>query len=143
MNPVTAAGAGRRSLRSARHEQPSGRFMVARKARAFAALLAVTVAACADKPPASGVPGGDVMLISPQVLDFFKHDYSGLMRPGAMAVGDDGTSVGYSLCPDIRCTMYPTATDLALQACVKSGGHGCKIFAVGDEITANYKVMGQ
>jgi hypothetical protein len=117
--------------------------MSSRRARRLAPVLALSLVACADKPATTGAAGGDVMRISPQVMSFYKQDYLGLMRPGAMAVGDDGVHVGYSLCPDIRCTMYPSSTELALSACVKAGGQNCRIFAVGDEITANYKVMGQ
>lgn len=109
-----------------------------------ALILSMMLAACANKAPGPTTEsGGDVMLVSPDVISFYEGKYSSLMRPGAMAVSGDGLYVGYSLCAEINCMMYPSATDLALQACMKAGGRGCRIFAVGDEIKVKYRVMGQ
>jgi hypothetical protein len=37
--------------------------------------------------------------------------------------------------------MIPSARDLAMQACVKTGGQGCRVFAVDDDIKVTYRVM--
>ena len=38
--------------------------------------------------------------------------------------------------------MIPSARDLALQACAKTGGVRCRIFAIDDDIQVNYTVLG-
>jgi hypothetical protein len=83
----------------------------------------------------------DVLLVSPKIMEFYNGTYQGLKPPRAMAVSADGHHMGYSYCPDYRCYMNPTARDLAMQACAKTGGQGCRIFAVDDDIEANYRVM--
>lgn len=100
--------------------------------------------ACAQKPTGpTSESGADVMLVSPHVISFYEGKYASLLRPGAMAVSSDGRRVGYSLCPDVNCKLSPSASELALQACMQAGGRGCRIFAVGDEIRVKYRVMGQ
>jgi hypothetical protein len=83
----------------------------------------------------------DVLLVSPKIMEFYNGTYQGLKPPRAMAVAADGRHMGYSYCPEHRCYMTPSARDLAMQACVKTGGQGCRIFAIDDDIEANYRVM--
>ena len=102
------------------------------------ALCAAFVLATVTVLPASA---DDVLLVLPKVMEFYNGTYQGLKPPRAMAVSADGRHMGYSYCPDYRCYMNPSARDLAMQACAKAGGLGCRIFAVGDDIEANYRVM--
>jgi len=83
----------------------------------------------------------DVFLVSPEVMEFFNGEYKSLNSPRAMAVSADGYHIGYSACPSHRCRMLPSARDLAMQACFSAGGLGCRIFAVGDDIQVEYRVM--
>jgi hypothetical protein len=83
----------------------------------------------------------DVLVVSPKIMEFYNGTYQGLKPPRAMAVAADGRHMGYSYCPEHRCYMNPSARDLAMQACVKTGGQGCRIFAIGDDIEVNYRVM--
>lgn len=107
-------------------------------------ILFASLAACTNKAAGpTNETGPDVMLVSPDVISFYEGKYSSLKRPGAMAVSSDGLHIGYSLCPEYQCRMYPSATELALQACARAGGLGCRIFAVGQEIKVKYRVMGQ
>jgi hypothetical protein len=82
-----------------------------------------------------------VLMVSPKVIEFYNGAYKSLKPPRAIAVADDGFHFGYSYCPEYRCTMNPTARNLAMQGCVKGGGRGCRIFAIGDDIKVNYRVM--
>ena len=83
----------------------------------------------------------DVFVVSPKVIEFYNGTYKSLKPPRAIAVADDGFHFGYSYCPEYRCTMNPTARNLAMQGCVKGGGRGCRIFAIDDDIKVNYRVM--
>jgi hypothetical protein len=83
-----------------------------------------------------------VLAVSPDVITFYKGEYQGLQPPRAIAVSADGRHFGYSYCPEHRCYIIPSARDLALQACGKAGGWGCRIFAVDDDIKISYRVMG-
>lgn len=102
------------------------------------ALCAAFVLATVAVLPASA---DDVLLVSPKLMEFYNGAYQSLKQPRAIAVAADGVHVGYSYCPEHRCTMTPTARDLAMQACVKAGGQGCRIFAIGDDIEVDYRVM--
>ena len=82
-----------------------------------------------------------VLMVSPKVIEFYNGAYKSLKPPRAIAVADDGFHFGYSYCPEHRCTMNPTARNLAMQGCVKGGGRGCRVFAIDDDITVNYRVM--
>jgi len=82
-----------------------------------------------------------VLVVSPKVIDFYNGAYKGLKPPRAIAVAADGLHFGYSYCPEYRCYIIPSARDLAMQACVKAGGQGCRVFAVDDDIEVNYRVM--
>jgi hypothetical protein len=82
-----------------------------------------------------------VLVVSPKVIEFYNGAYKGLKPPRAIAVAADGLHFGYSYCPEYRCYMIPSARDLAMQACVKAGGQGCRVFAVDDDIEVNYRVM--
>jgi len=83
----------------------------------------------------------DVLLVSPKIMEFYNGTYQGLKPPRAMAVAADGLHMGYSYCPEHRCYMNPSARDLAMQACFKTGGQGCRIFAIDDDIEVEYRVM--
>jgi len=85
----------------------------------------------------------DSLLISPDIITFYNGTYQGLQPPKAMAVSADGLHMGYSYCPEHRCYIQPSASSLAMQACVKAGGYGCRVFAVDDDIKITYRVMGQ
>jgi hypothetical protein len=112
--------------------------------RLTASGVLVALLGCAGSPGGPTTESGpDVMLVSPDVIAFYEGKYRSLRRPGAMAVSSDGRHVGYSLCPEINCLLNPPATELALRACMKAGGRGCRIFAVGEEIRVKYRVMGQ
>jgi hypothetical protein len=102
------------------------------------AICAAFVLATVTVLPASA---DDVLLVSPKVMEFYNGTYQGLKPPRAIAVSADGRHLGYSYCPEHRCYMTPSARALAMQACVKAGGQGCRIFAIDDDIEANYRVM--
>jgi hypothetical protein len=99
---------------------------------AFALTMVTASSAIADE---------DVLLVSPEVIEFYNGAYQRLKSPRAIAVAEDGFLFGYSYCPEYRCYMNPTARNLAMQACTKGGGHGCRLFAVDDEIQVSYRVM--
>ncbi len=82
-----------------------------------------------------------VLVVSPKVIEFYNGAYKSLKPPRAIAVAADGRHLGYSYCPEHRCYMIPSARDLAMQACVKTGGQRCRVFAVDDDIKVNYRVM--
>jgi len=84
----------------------------------------------------------DSMLVSPRIIEFYNGTYKSLKPPRAMAVSADGRHMGYSYCPEHRCYIVPGASELAMQACVKAGGYGCRVFAVDDDIKVTYRVMG-
>jgi hypothetical protein len=89
----------------------------------------------------SAAAADDVFLVSPRVMEFFNGEYKKLKPPRAIAVSADGYHIGYSACPDYRCYMFPSARDLAMQACLSAGGQGCRLFAVDDDIQVEYRVM--
>jgi hypothetical protein len=101
-----------------------------------AALMVAAIAA--SSPPLADEP---VFLVSPQVIEFYDGTYRNLKPPRAIAVSADGLHLGYSYCPEYRCYLVPSARDLAMQACAKAGGKGCRVFAVNDDIKVNYRVM--
>jgi hypothetical protein len=82
-----------------------------------------------------------VLAVSPKVIEFYNGAYKNLKPPRAIAVAADGLHFGYSYCPEYRCYIVPSARDLAMQACVKAGGQGCRVFAVDDDIKIGYRVM--
>lgn len=82
----------------------------------------------------------EVLLVSPQVIEYYENIYLKNKRPGAMAVSGDGLRAGYSYCPDYRCKLNPSARNLALRACAQAGGRDCRIFAVGRDIVTEYRV---
>lgn len=82
-----------------------------------------------------------VLAVSPKIIEFYNGAYKSLKPPRAIAVAADGLHFGYSYCPEYRCYIVPSARDLAMQACVKAGGRGCRVFAVDDDIKVNYRVM--
>jgi len=82
-----------------------------------------------------------VLIVSPEIIEFYHGTYRGLKPPRAIAVAADGLHFGYSYCPEHRCYIVPSARDLALQACVKAGGQRCRIFAIDDDIKVNYRVI--
>jgi hypothetical protein len=84
----------------------------------------------------------DVLVISPQVFEYYEKTYLKNKRPGAMAVSADGLSAGYSYCPDYRCKLNPSARNRALRSCTKAGGRDCQIFAVGRDIVTEYRIDG-
>lgn len=90
---------------------------------------------------AASAIAGDAILVFPEVMQFYNGEYQRLKSPRAIAVAEDGFHIGYSYCPEYRCTMNPTARNLALQACAQTGGHGCRIFAIDDELQISYQVM--
>jgi len=102
------------------------------------ALCTAFVLAAVTALPASA--DDDVLTVSPKLMEFYDGAYQNLKPPRAIAVATDGIHVGYSYCPEYRCTMNPTARDLAMQACVKTGGQGCRIFAIDDDIKVKYRV---
>jgi hypothetical protein len=81
----------------------------------------------------------DVLLVASEIIQFYNGAYKSLKPPRAIAVADDGFHFGYSYCPEYRCYINPTASRLAMQACAQSGGHGCRLFAVNDDIKLPYK----
>jgi hypothetical protein len=99
------------------------------------AAFALTIIAAA---PATA---DDAVMVSPQVMQFYNGEYQRLKSPRAIAVAEDGFHFGYSYCPEYRCYMNPSARSLALQACTQTGGRGCRIFAIDDEIQVSYRVM--
>ena len=101
---------------------------------AFALIMVATAPAIADD---------DVLLVSPQLIQFYNGEYQSLKSPRAIAVAEDGIHFGYSYCPEYRCYINPTARSLALRACSKTGGYGCRVFAIDDDIQVSYKVMGE
>jgi hypothetical protein len=117
-----------------------------RVALAPAALAAaLVVAACAPQKNApaaasggAGEGAGAVMVISPSVWAAYQ-EYDRIMRPGAFAVSADGTTSGWSYCPETRCVITDSRPK-ALQACREAGGIDCQIFAVGEEIRVAYRV---
>ncbi len=106
--------------------------------RRSAMLTALTIAVIAA-PPA--VADEAVLAVSPKIIEFYNGAYKSLKSPRAIAVAADGLHYGYSYCPEYRCYMIPSARDLAMQACVKAGGQGCRVFAIDDDIEVNYRVM--
>ncbi len=103
-----------------------------------ATCTALIVAVLAASP---AVADEAVLVVSPKVIEFYNGAYKGLKRPRAIAVAADGLHFGYSYCPEYRCYIVPSARDLAMQACVKAGGQGCRVFAVDDDIKVGYRVM--
>jgi hypothetical protein len=104
-----------------------------------AGCAALVVAAIAgEQQPAAGE---DVMVVSPDIIAFYNGEYRRLKPPRAIAVAADGLHLGYSYCPEYRCKPNPSARSLAMQACVKAGGQGCRLFAVNDEILVSYRTM--
>lgn len=101
-------------------------------------LMLIIVAAFGAKPSAAD----DVLVISPQVFEYYKETYLRNKRPGAMAVSADGLRAGYSYCPDYRCKLNPSARNLALRSCANAGGRDCRIFAVGRDIVTEYRIDG-
>jgi len=99
---------------------------------------ALIVAAIAASP---ALADEAVLVVSPKVIEFYNGAYKGLKPPRAIAVAADGLHFGYSYCPERRCYISPSARDLAMQACVKAGGQGCRVFAVDDDIKVGYRVM--
>jgi hypothetical protein len=83
----------------------------------------------------------DSLLVSPDIIEFYNGTYKSLQPPRAIAVSADGRHMGYSYCPEHRCYIVPSASSLAMQACVKAGGYGCRVFAVDDDIKVKYRVM--
>jgi hypothetical protein len=82
------------------------------------------------------------ILVLPDIIEFYNGTYKSLKPPRAMAVSADGRHMGYSYCPEHRCYIVPSASELAMRACVKAGGSGCRVFAVDDDIKVTYRVMG-
>ena len=103
------------------------------------ALASVVVAAAFSARPSSA---DEVLVVSPQVFEYYENTYLRNKRPGAMAVSADGLSAGYSYCPDYRCKLNPSARNLALRSCAKAGGRDCRIFAVGRDIVTEYRIDG-
>jgi hypothetical protein len=100
-------------------------------------LASLVLAAGLGRQPSAA---DDVLVISPQVFEYYEKTYLKNKRPGAMAVSADGLSAGYSYCPDYRCKLNPSARNLALRSCTKAGGRDCQIFAVGRDIVVDYRV---
>ena len=84
----------------------------------------------------------DTILVLPDIIAFYNGTYKSLQPPRAMAVSADGRHMGYSYCPEHRCYIVPSASELAMRACVTAGGYGCRVFAVDDDIKVSYGVMG-
>jgi hypothetical protein len=91
-------------------------------------------------PALPGMSDENVLRISPEIIQFYNGAYRSLKSPRAIAIADDGFHFGYSYCPEHRCYINPTASNLAMQACTQSGGHGCRVFAVDDDIRVPYEV---
>ena len=106
------------------------------RAGAIGAAFALTILAASP-----AIADNDALLVSQEVMQFYNGAYQRLKSPRAIAVAEDGFHFGYSYCPEYRCYMNPTARSLALQACAKAGGRGCRVFAIDDEIQVSYQVM--
>lgn len=89
-----------------------------------------------------GVRADDAVVVSPEIMEFYNGEYQNLKPPRAIAVAADGWHYGYSYCPEYRCYINPSASSLAMRACTKTGGRGCRIFAVDDDIKVSYRVIG-
>jgi len=115
------------------------------KAKKIAAEWKPRVRSAQGLQPAPAPPpvttGEDVLVVSPDIITFFNGAYQRLHPPKAIAVSADGFHMGYSYCEEYRCKIVPSARDLAMQACAQTGGHGCRIFAVGDDIKVKYRIM--
>lgn len=79
------------------------------------------------------------LVLHPMVWEAFE-EYSNLLRPGAFAVSRDGSTYGYSFCPEARCT-FNTAKKVALESCSENGGDDCLVFAVERDIKFEYHVL--
>jgi len=105
-------------------------------AGAMGAAFALTIIAALP-----AIADSDALLVSPEIMQFYDGAYQRLKSPRAIAVAEDGFHFGYSYCPEYRCYMYPTARSLALQACAKADGRGCRVFAIDDEVQVSYRVI--
>lgn len=79
------------------------------------------------------------LVIHPSVWAGYQ-EYDKLHRPGAFAVSRDGSTYGYSYCPEARCT-FNTAKKIALESCTEGGGVDCLVFAVQRDIKVAYHVL--
>jgi hypothetical protein len=101
-------------------------------------VLCLGLAACAqdDAPASAEAP----MVITPRVWNAYER-YLQLETPGAFAVAADGRHAGWAYCVRDGCRHgFVQVRRTALTACEERGATGCRIFAEGTRIVAQYRI---
>jgi hypothetical protein len=107
--------------------------------RACAALLCLAAALGMWGMPSPARADETPVVLYPFVWEGYQ-EYSGLSHPSAFAVSRDGSTYGYSYCPERRC-KFNRDKKVALESCAENGGEDCMIFAIKRDIQVAYQVL--